>query len=107
MKKDTLREEIRSISPYSVRMRENTDQKNSVFGQFSYSDSFFKEDIVAHYSMKIISFFPVTVFSKHLHVTPFTCFCICVLEYLLTLIQNETFDVISCEYCKFLNRRLL
>ena len=107
MKKDTLREKIRSISPYSVRMRENTDQKNSVFGQISCSDSFFKEDIVAHYSMKIISFFPVTVFSKHLHVMSFTCFCIYVLEYLLTLIQNETFDVISCEYCKFLNRRLL
>ena len=27
--------EIRSISPYSVQMRENTDQKNSVFGHFS------------------------------------------------------------------------
>ena len=26
--------EMRSISPYSVRMRENTDQKNSVFGHF-------------------------------------------------------------------------
>ena len=31
---------VRSISPYSVRMRENTDQKyNSVFGQFSRSES--------------------------------------------------------------------
>ena len=27
--------EIRSISPYSVRMRENTDQKNSEYGHFS------------------------------------------------------------------------
>ena len=26
--------EIRSISPYSVRMRENTDQNNSEYGQF-------------------------------------------------------------------------
>ena len=26
--------EIRSISPYSVRMRENTDQKNSEYGHF-------------------------------------------------------------------------
>ena len=101
MKKDTLCEEIRSISPYSVRMRENTDQKNPVFGQFSCRDGFFKEDIVAHYSMKIISFFPVTVFSKHLHVTSFTCFCIYVLEYLLTLIQNEIFDVISANIVNF------
>ena len=30
-------EEIRSKSPYSVRMRENTNQKNSVFGHFSCS----------------------------------------------------------------------
>ena len=27
--------EILRISPYSARMRENTDQKNSVFGHFS------------------------------------------------------------------------
>ena len=26
--------EIRSISPYSVRMRENTDQENSEYGHF-------------------------------------------------------------------------
>ena len=30
--------EIRSISPYSVRMRENTDQKNSKYWNFSRSD---------------------------------------------------------------------
>ena len=29
--------EIRSICPYSVRMRENTDQKNSEYGYFSLS----------------------------------------------------------------------
>ena len=29
--------EIRSISPYSVRIRENTEQKTSVFGHFSRS----------------------------------------------------------------------
>ena len=29
--------EIRSISPYSVRMRENTDQKNSEYGHFTCS----------------------------------------------------------------------
>ena len=32
--------EIRSISPYSVRMRENTDQNHSECGQFSCSSSF-------------------------------------------------------------------
>ena len=29
--------EIQSISPYSVRMRANTDQKNSEYGHFSRS----------------------------------------------------------------------
>ena len=29
--------EIRSISPYSVRMRENRDQENSEYGHFSSS----------------------------------------------------------------------
>ena len=29
---------LRSISPYPVRMRENADQKNSVFGHFSRSE---------------------------------------------------------------------
>ena len=33
-------EERRSISPYSVRLRENTDQKNSEYGHFSLSDVF-------------------------------------------------------------------
>ena len=31
--------EIRSISPYSIRMRENADQNNSEHGHFSRSDS--------------------------------------------------------------------
>ena len=31
--------EIRSISPYSVQMRENTDQKHSDYGHFSRSDN--------------------------------------------------------------------
>ena len=31
-------EEIRSISPYSVQMRENKDQNNSEHGYFSHSD---------------------------------------------------------------------
>ena len=33
--------EIQSISSYSVRMRENTDQKNSVFGHYSRSEIYF------------------------------------------------------------------
>ena len=32
--------EMRSISPYSVRIRENTDQKNSEYGHFSRNVSF-------------------------------------------------------------------
>ena len=31
---------MRSISQYSVKMRENTDQKNSKYGYFSRSDYF-------------------------------------------------------------------
>ena len=34
--------EMRSFSPYSVRIRENTDQKNSEYGHFSRSVSFSK-----------------------------------------------------------------
>ena len=36
--------EIRSISRYSVRMRENTDQKNSEYGRFSRSGLFFSKN---------------------------------------------------------------
>ena len=32
--------ETRSISPYSVRMKENKDQKNSKYGHFSCSEGF-------------------------------------------------------------------
>ena len=34
-------EEIQSISPYSVRMRENADQNNSEYGHFLRSVKFF------------------------------------------------------------------
>ena len=37
--------EVLRISPYSVRMRENTDQKNSVFGHFSRSVKTRKKDL--------------------------------------------------------------
>ena len=44
--------EMRSISPYSVRIRKNTDQKNSVFGHFSRSALFFKQrDLMRPVSM--------------------------------------------------------
>ena len=38
--------EIRSISPQSVRMRENTDQKNSEYGHFSRSAKFSEREFV-------------------------------------------------------------
>ena len=31
--------DLQSKSPYSVRMRENTDQKNSEYGHFSHNDN--------------------------------------------------------------------
>ena len=34
-----IRTEYRPVSPYSVRMQENTDQKNSKYGHFSRSDT--------------------------------------------------------------------
>ena len=37
----TQYEEIQSISPYSVRMRENADQNNSEYGHFLRSVKFF------------------------------------------------------------------
>ena len=82
------------------KCRKRRTRKSSVIGQISRSNSFFKEDIVAHYSMKIISFFPVTVFSKHPDIMLFTRFCIYVPEYLLTLIQKEILDVIWLDDCK-------
>ena len=39
--------EIRSISPYSVRVRRNTDQKNSEYGHFTNSDLYrYFQDLV-------------------------------------------------------------
>ena len=39
--------DIRSISPYSVRMRENADQNNSQYGHFSRSDYYLIKKITA------------------------------------------------------------
>ena len=44
----TLRE---VFSPYSVRMRENTDQKNSEYGHFSQSESFVK---ISHFHTNLL-----------------------------------------------------
>ena len=41
-----------NISPYSVRMRENTDQNNSEYGQFSRSDSYGKSYIFYFSSLR-------------------------------------------------------
>ena len=42
-------EKIRSIFPYSVRMRENTDQENFEYGLFSRSDD---ENVIIRIEIK-------------------------------------------------------
>ena len=48
-------EEIFRISPYSVRMRENTDQNNSEYGHFLRSNNFMQcaDDSTLHQSCKV------------------------------------------------------
>ena len=46
-------EEIRSISPYSVQMRGNTNQNNSEIGHFSHSDIYHKLPFQKSFSVKI------------------------------------------------------
>ena len=41
--------EILRIFPFSVRMRENTDQENSEYGHFSHSDNF-DSFLLKHYN---------------------------------------------------------
>ena len=41
--------EIRDISPYSVRMQENTDQNNSKCGHFLRSDLTFNEPVFGRF----------------------------------------------------------
>ena len=49
--------EIRRISPYSVRMRENKDQKKTEYGHFSRSVRFLKpHDELAMTSMKSFTY---------------------------------------------------
>ena len=45
--------EIRSISPYSVRIWENTAWKNSVFRHFSLSGTLIKKILLLHYHFKL------------------------------------------------------
>ena len=47
--------EIRSISPFSVRMRENTDQKNSKYGYFSRSVGPYQTSIMEPFA-KIVDY---------------------------------------------------
>ena len=44
-------------SPYSVRIQENTDQKNSVFGHFSRSITLLSDSLIVPY-LKIFQHFP-------------------------------------------------
>ena len=48
--------EILRISPYSVRMQENTDQKNSEYGHFSRSGSLIRNCVLRLLSSLFISF---------------------------------------------------
>ena len=59
--------EIRSISPYSVQMRENTDQENSVFGHFSRSECYGEGNyqiIIYKYEANILKYF-VPIYSPN------------------------------------------
>ena len=42
--------EVRSISPYSARMRENTDQKNSAYEHFSRSECRMPESLATNWN---------------------------------------------------------
>ena len=56
---------IRSYcGPYSVRMRENTDQNNSEYGHFSCSDSFIGNLLLDLSYLKIVFVDIVIAFSK-------------------------------------------
>ena len=71
---------IRRFTPYSVRMRENTTRKNSVFEHFSRCENFIREWIV-----------PETTHSENFYPSFETDF----LELLLALVTS-TFSVIVC-----------
>ena len=53
--------EIRSISPYSVRMWKNTDKKNSEYGHFSRSEHVRQDSCTGFiYQQYVFSYFPVS-----------------------------------------------
>ena len=57
---EILRISVVRISTYLVRMRENTDQKNSVFGHFSRSETkAFEKCLFSQDSMKVKLFYPI------------------------------------------------
>ena len=88
-KKDTLREEIWSISVYSPNAGKYRPEKTPYLDNFHTVTAFSKRTPLHIILWKLHRFFLVTVFSKHLHIMPFTRFCIYVLEYFLTLIQKD------------------
>ena len=53
----TVYGDLRSNSPHSVQLQENTDQKNSIFGHFSRSEAFAVIIIVNIYDDCIIAIF--------------------------------------------------
>ena len=69
--------EIRGISPYSVRIWENTDQKNSEYGHFSRSVDLISSEKISTFpqliSTNIITNFPIPGFfpcKRNLHCMP-------------------------------------
>ena len=56
-------EEILRISPYSVRMRENMEQKNSEYGHFLRSELF------CYFVVNFPIFHRIDFFTEHLQVT--------------------------------------
>ena len=58
---------LRSISPYSVKMRENTDQKNSAFGHFSRSERFLWSQHCSSFCNTVFSGLAYYFFLSFLH----------------------------------------
>ena len=80
--------EIRSASPYPDQMRENTDQKNSEYGYYSYSMSYHKfPKAKASFHFEGIADIEILFRNKHLTFSPFN-----VELYLATA---KTFDIMN------------
>ena len=75
--------EIRSISPYSVQMRENRDQKNFLFGHFLHSSNFkdfLQKDKSIDIHQKILQYLAIEIYKVKLGIS--------------TIIMNEIFGVV-------------